>query len=184
MACVTFRLPSATAQLYPNGPGAPKWGVGAVPIPGVDQGRAASYPRAPVNVSPVAVIPTVAPMRLCAIRCSPLALAGHHASTGRSAALLWSTRSGDGHLLTDQAPRERRTRMTEQAPATEAPTETPAMDPAARNAALQAISMGDKGAHTPTVYTPMNAAEAARKPRRRPTHKATRPVVYEPYSEQ
>lgn len=74
--------------------------------------------------------------------------------------------------------------MAEQAPDTEAPAgQAPAMDPAARNAALQAISMGDKGAHTPTVYTPMNAAEAARKPRRRPAHKATRPVTYQEYEQ-
>ncbi|QFG09294.1 hypothetical protein SEA_EFRA2_103 [Mycobacterium phage Efra2] len=80
--------------------------------------------------------------------------------------------------------------MTDQAPATEAPAteapvqQPPAMDPAARNAALQAISMGDRDAHTPTVYTPLNEAEAARKPARRPARKAVRPVAYEPYSEQ
>ncbi|AHB79633.1 hypothetical protein PBI_VALIDUS_103 [Mycobacterium phage Validus] len=81
-----------------NGPGCPKWMVGAVSIPGVDLCRAASYPRAPVGVWPAAAIPTpgaIAPRRN---PLQPLRRVGWSPrEPRRSAAPFGRKRSGGGH---------------------------------------------------------------------------------------
>ncbi|UTN93449.1 hypothetical protein SEA_ROSMARINUS_94 [Mycobacterium Phage Rosmarinus] len=83
-----------------NGPGAPKWSVGAVPIPGVDQRCAASYPRALVDVYARRRDPDTGAMRASArSAAAPRRVGWSPREHRRSVALQRSTRSGGGHLL-------------------------------------------------------------------------------------